>query len=65
MSEFMGSSKCLVLDSPMPPALVNGYRLYSNRFCPFAKRVKIALGFLINSKTYNDKFIFSLFWCPT
>ena len=44
MSEYMGRTKCLKAHSPRPAPLESGYRLYSNRFCPFAKRVKIVLG---------------------
>jgi len=40
----MGNTKCLSKNSDKPEKLEDGVRLYSNRFCPFAKRVKMVLG---------------------
>ena len=45
MSEYMGTTKCLTKDSVKPPGNQEKIRLYSNRFCPYAKRVKLVLAF--------------------
>ena len=45
MSEYMGTTKCLTKDSFKPAGNQEKIRLYSNRFCPYAKRVKLVLAF--------------------
>ena len=60
----MGSSKCLTRDSARPEKLTIGVRVYSNRFCPFAKRVKMVLGMAltVNCTLFLFYFVFSNLW---